>query len=162
MHDNHITYGANAWKMATQVEALAHKYKATSILDYGCGKATLKTELKRRGRVKEETIIHSYDPAIPSFEDGKTPSDLVVCLDVMEHIERGCLSDVVVDIKAMTKKALFVRIATRPSKKLLPDGRNPHLIVENGPWWFYVFDQWFDIIHYENHLEGQEVFMECV
>jgi S-adenosylmethionine:diacylglycerol 3-amino-3-carboxypropyl transferase len=63
------------------------------------------------------------------------PHDIVVCTDVLEHIEPDCLDDVLADIRRCTKKAALLVVATRPAMKTLSDGRNAHLIQEDFKWW---------------------------
>lgn len=101
--------------------------QTTDILDYGCGKRTL-----------EEALgfpIANYDPAIPGLDEAPQPADIVSCTDVLEHIEPDCLPAVLSDIRRVTKRAVFLTIATRPAKKFLADGRNAHLIQQPARWW---------------------------
>jgi hypothetical protein len=67
--------------------------------------------------------------ALPGF------ADLVVCTDVLEHVEPELLDTVLRHLRSLARKAVFVVIATRPSNKTLSDGRNAHLIVETAEWW---------------------------
>jgi hypothetical protein len=77
-----------------------------------------------------------YDPAIESFSQLPSPADLVICWDVLEHVEPNCLDSVLAHIKSLAIKSVYLVIATRAdSSKLLPDGRNPHLIVKPAQWW---------------------------
>jgi len=106
---------------------LVEATRSTDILDYGCGKRTL-----------EEALgfpIANYDPAIPGLDGTPEPHDLVVCTDVLEHIEPECLDDVLADIRRCTKLSAFVSICLAPSLKVLADGRNAHLILESKEWW---------------------------
>lgn len=160
LHHESEVFGNNAWKNAPMVEKLARKYGAKSILDYGCGKASLHKELSRRDRLNG-TQICDYDPALDAFSE-RNPADIVVCIDVLEHVELDCLHEVLADLRALTKKCLFLDIATRPSKKILPDGRNAHLNVADGPYWLKMLDVYFHIIHYENPVGNKEVYMECI
>lgn len=110
---------------------LARKVGAETILDYGCGPGSFAREMAKHGfRVAE------YDPGVGGKERLPKPADLVVCTDVLEHVEPEHLSFVLAHLNALTKKAALLYIATRPAEKLLPDGRNAHLIVESADWWF--------------------------
>jgi hypothetical protein len=60
---------------------------------------------------------------------------MVVCTDVLEHIEPEHLDAVLRHVCSLAKKAVFLQIATRPAKKCLPDGRNAHLTVQSAEWW---------------------------
>jgi hypothetical protein len=77
----------------------------------------------------------------PDFAREPEPHDLVVCSDVLEHIEPDCLGDVLRHLYDLTKKALFVDVACRPAKKVLADGRNAHLIQRDpSAWLLYLID----------------------
>lgn len=132
LHRQPKGYGGRGDKWTEVVRNLAKEYECKSILDYGCGQGTLGSAL----RIRMPTIdIREYDPAI-SGKDGKVaPADLVVCTDVLEHIEPDKLGVVIDHLFRLTNKVLFLVIATRPSKKFLADGRNSHLIIEPDSWW---------------------------
>lgn len=125
------SWGNSGKSWVDYVEKFAKEIHAESILDYGAGKGTLETVLRERGWVN----VQSYDPGVEKFSKAPSPADLVVCCDVLEHIEPECLSDVLTHISSLANKGVFFNIATSPSKKTLTDGRNAHLIVKNGSWW---------------------------
>lgn len=102
-------------------------FGSRDILDYGCGQRTLERDLG--------WAIRNYDPCIPGLDASPDPADVVVCTDVLEHIELECLDEVLDDLRRVTRKAGFFVIATRPAEKTLPDGRNAHLIQEPISWW---------------------------
>lgn len=79
--------------------------------------------------------ILSYDPCMAGCEE-KRPSDLVVCTDVLEHIEPELLDNVLEDIKAMMLRIGFLSVHSKAAMKHLPDGRNAHLIQKPYTWWF--------------------------
>ncbi len=106
------------------------KYQAKDVLDYGCGKGNLGEKLKKLG-----IEVMNYDPAIPEFSKDPTPADLVVCTDVMEHVEPEFVDEVLDHIKSLSRKAAYFVIAFTESKKFLPDGRNSHICIEPPEWW---------------------------
>ncbi|MHC4342509.1 MAG: class I SAM-dependent methyltransferase, partial [Planctomycetota bacterium] len=57
-----------------------------SVLDYGCGKGTLGNKL---GELMGDKLppLCEYDPCIPERAERPPACDLVVCTDVLEHIE---------------------------------------------------------------------------
>lgn len=126
---NNPAYGISGQKYVEEVQNLSEYVKADSILDYGCGKGTLKSNFLFPERIRE------YDPAIAGKDIPAEPADLVVCTDVLEHIEPECLDDVLADISRLTKKAAYLVVATFPAKKHLPDGRNAHLIQRGRDFW---------------------------
>lgn len=120
-------YGVSSGRHCDNIIGLAKALNTCDILDYGCGKAGLQKGIP--------WPIQNYDPCMSEYLRRPKPADLVVCTDVLEHIEPECLKDVMDDLKALTGKALFVNIACRPAKKFLQDGRNAHLIQESPNWW---------------------------
>lgn len=129
LHSRNVDFGSHGHEMAKTIEQAIHTLPAVrTILDYGAGKCTLAAALPHLG-------IRNYDPAIPGIDDAPEPADLVICSDVLEHIEPECLEDVLDDIKALALEAVFLVVATRPANKHLPDGRNVHLIQKRIAWW---------------------------
>lgn len=98
-----------------------------SVLNYGCGKSQLKAT--------HDVHVVNYDPAIPGLDAEPEPADIVICSEVLEHIEPECLDDVLDHLRALTKQYCFIVIPNGPAKKCLPDGRNAHLIQEDYKWW---------------------------
>jgi len=135
LHENHSDYGIMGQRYANLVSDVVRQYAATDILDYGCGKGTL-------GRAVSFPI-REYDPCIPGKDAPPEPAEIVVCTDVLEHIEPDCIDAVLDDIKRLAKRAAFLIIATVPAGRILPDGRNAHLIVEPASWWLpKLMDRW--------------------
>lgn len=126
-HQQRDEYGRSGHKWADHVRQFSDQLQSRDILDYGCGKETLQRALP--------FPIRMYDPAIPHLSATPEPTDFVICTDVLEHIEPECLDDVLDDLARLTKKLLFIEVATRPAAKFLPDGRNAHLIQEPMAWW---------------------------
>lgn len=126
-HVDRPDYGVSGAKFVDPVLDFAQKLNTRDILDYGCGKATLQKGIP--------FPIQNYDPCNPEYERRPSPAEIVICTDVLEHIEIGCLADVLNDLASLTKKMLLVNVACRPAKKFLPDGRNAHLIQETPNWW---------------------------
>lgn len=126
LHDEG-SYGRKGDKWAARVQQLIERFEPRDILDYGCGQGAL-------GRALDRTI-REYDPAIAGKDARPEPADLVVCTDVLEHVEPECLDGVLDELQRLTRVCLFAVVSTRPAKKFLADGRNAHLIIE--PWSFW-------------------------
>lgn len=127
LHSRNIGFGTSGQRYAEPVRQMMDRYQTMDVLDYGCGKRTLERELG--------IPIANYDPSIEGLDSPPEPHDIVVCTDVLEHIEPECLDAVLADLRRCTKKAAFLLVATRPAKKVLADGRNAHLIQESFDWW---------------------------
>jgi len=121
------SYGQSGDRWLNSVRFLIEKFQPTTVLDYGCGQGAL-------GRALGAPIAE-YDPAIEGKEELPKAADLVVCTDVIEHIEPELIDDVLDHLRSVTKRYLFAVISTRPARKILPDGRNAHLIIEPWEWW---------------------------
>lgn len=140
LHETNKHYGAGGHKWASQIQGLAKMVGTTDILDYGCGKSTLAQNLP--------FSIKQYDPCIPKYSNLPEPADMVVCTDVLEHIEPECIDDVLRHICQLTKSMAFLVIANRPAKKTLEDGRNAHLIQENEMWWLSKYLPLFHLLQF--------------
>lgn len=128
LHEQRDDYGRSGKMYAEMVDQIAASIGADRILDFGCGKCTLSNTLPHRK-------FTNYDPAIEGLDDYPEPHDFVTATDVLEHIEPELLDNVLDELQRLTKKVLFVTVATRPAAKTLPDGRNAHLIVQPAEWW---------------------------
>lgn len=145
LHDALPNYGIGGWKHAEMVLELRDDHECETVLDWGCGKGTLKNALGDPDWVRE------YDPAIPGKDSRPEVADLVVSSDVLEHIEPDLLDNVLTDLVRVTGKVAFLVIATRQSTKLLPDGSSPHKIVESAEWWRAKLAEKFFIIDFETN-----------
>lgn len=136
LHTNDA-YGSRGFNWGYTVAGIAAIEKCRSILDYGCGKGTLGRTLRKASTLRGAGIMDvvDYDPGVPDVARSPNPCDLVVCVDVMEHIEPDCLDDVLDHLCGLALRFIFVAIACRPAKRWLTDGRNAHLIVEDGSFW---------------------------
>lgn len=121
-------WGADGAKHAKIVSQLCEKIQPATILDYGCGEMKLAEALKPRR-------VSGYDPGIPARASMPKPCELVVCTDVLEHIEPTKLDAVMDHIYRLTGKCAYFVISTKLANAILPDGRNAHLIVEDASWW---------------------------
>lgn len=128
LHNENAEYGSySGRKYADFVLEAMRRTGSRTVLDYGCGKGTLKEVLG--------PIVSNYDPAIPEWSAEPEQADLVVCTDVLEHVEPEFLDSVIKHIRGLAKRAVFFVVSCRPAHKTLPDGRNAHLTVESADWW---------------------------
>lgn len=129
LHQTNEAYGTSSRRWVLMVQKIAAASQSASVLDYGAGKGLLGEALASSFDWRE------YDPAMEGKGAMPERADLVVCTDVLEHVEPDCLEAVLDDLKRLSGKMVFLTIATRPAGKTLPDGRNAHLIVEDHVWW---------------------------
>lgn len=105
-----------------------------SILDYGCAHGTLINKLKED--FPEILVVDGYDPGVKEYENFPNRKyEVLISNDVLEHVEPEFLDMTLKRIEKLFTKNARLIIACYPAKKILPDGRNAHLIVESTDWW---------------------------
>lgn len=129
MHES-SGFGIKGHASADRILGLCASLKTSDVLDYGCGKQTLKQAL-----IPHEINVRGYDPAIQNLSARPEPADIVACTDVLEHVEPEYLGDVLADLKRCIKIMGYFLIATGPAMKTMPDGSNPHRIQKRQDWW---------------------------
>lgn len=125
------------------IKNLIQKKDLASVLDYGCGKGHF---LKYARETFPDMRIEGFDVA--SDEYATLPEglfDLVLCLDVMEHVEFGALSNVLSEIRSRVGRIFVCSVANYPAGKKLPDGRNAHVTQLPFSNWFSVFSTYFRV-----------------
>jgi FkbM family methyltransferase len=137
LHEDRPDYGIGGGKYVDTILQMAAGIQTTSVLDYGCGKGHLAKGLP--------FPIWEYDPAIPGKDELPRPADLVVCTDVLEHIEPQNIKHVLDDLRRVTRKVGYYVIHTGPARKTLADGRNAHLIQQKRGWWEKTLSEFFDL-----------------
>jgi hypothetical protein len=140
-HKDRPEYGTHSKSYAKYVSHIIDQLEIENILDYGAGKCMLGRTIRPKKRVK----VWCYDPCIEELSEAPKPTEMVVCTDVLEHIEPICLDDVLDDLKRLTEKVIFMAIHTGPAMKVLPDGRNAHLIQQTYKWWLPKLWDRFDV-----------------
>jgi len=144
-------HGGDAAECAEIVRGLA----PSSVLDYGCGQGHL-------ARLLEGIEVEEYDPAIPGKQDEPGKADVVVCADVLEHIEPELLGNVLLHLYACTRRHIVLVIATGPSRKVMADGRTAHLIVRPADWWHSRLSGLFELDRFEDRsVAGRGVLAVC-
>lgn len=132
-------WGTTGWKYAgdLMVRSLTHRPYIKTVLDFGCGKGTMKPYIQES---LPTVSISEYDPGIPGKDTPPTgPYDAVISSDVMEHIEPHLLDDTILQIADLTATVMIHDIACTPTGKTFGEGpyigQDLHLIVEEPEWW---------------------------
>ena len=109
-----------------------------SILDYGCGKAKFHSVLfnnKKLTGSPMNVIITGYDPAVPKFSKKPTGTyDLVLCIDVMEHVQEDQVDEVLKDLFSYGNR-VFLTITCYEAMQILPNNKNAHYTIKEPNWW---------------------------
>ncbi len=143
LHHDCADYGGGGSRRIKQVCDVIDGFDLIRILDYGSGKGDL---TKKLCDIYPNKDIIEYDPCIK----GKTvipnnPFDLVICNDVMEHVEMECLWNVLSHLKELTDKVCFFCIGLKLANKTLPDGRNTHITILSKETWLNIIKGYFYI-----------------
>lgn len=128
LHQDMPHYGVSGGRYVDVVRPLA-EWGRLSICDFGCGKCMLSKALGPAYRVT------NYDPCIEGLDTPPDPHDVVVCTDVMEHVEPDCVDNVLAYIRRLALTKAFFVISVVPAQKVLADGRNAHISMRPFPWW---------------------------
>ncbi|MCA1909592.1 MAG: class I SAM-dependent methyltransferase [Magnetospirillum sp.] len=157
LHEN-PDYGVASVEYAPLLAEVMGKLQVYDVLDYGAGKGRLGQELRRLMPFPPD-VAH-YDPAVLQWSAEPQPRDLVTCIDVLEHIEPDLLDNVLDHLAVLVLRYGFFTIHCGPAKKVLPDGRNAHLIQEDERWWLPRLLQRFNLLTYNRNAAGFWVVVE--
>lgn len=101
-----------------------------------------------------------YGPAIEKYANLPIKkSDIVTCVDVLEHVEFDRIDNTLKEIKDLTKYFCFLLIDLQPAAKNLADGRNAHILLAPPDWWVAKISQHlscitsFPIKHEIGHIQ---------
>ncbi|MEM7505398.1 MAG: class I SAM-dependent methyltransferase [Pseudomonadota bacterium] len=135
------------WSLSKHASAIRDLIKATGatrLLDYGAGKGasyTLPDGTDPEGAMRAhsewpDVSIHCYDPGHPPFAElPEGPFDGVISTDVVEHLAPFDVAWTLDEIFARAERFVYVVAACYPAKKVLPNGRNAHSVIEPPYWW---------------------------
>lgn len=133
-HPEYFT-GYSLTTYVSEINALIQHSNIKTCLDYGCGKAHAWSYHNLSVLFGLDKVV-LYDPGVERYSMRPADScDLVLCIDVLEHVPEGCVDEVLLDICSLAKKAVFLNITTRPATKKLVDGTNAHATVKPKHWW---------------------------
>ena len=123
-----------------QIYGIIKNNNIKSILDYGCGKAKFHNILFNNKKTPGSPIgieITKYDPAVEEYSIKPLLSnkfELVLCIDVMEHVQEDRIEEVLQDIFNYGNQ-VFMTITCYPATQILPNGLNAHYTVKEPDWW---------------------------
>ena len=130
-HSKKKNWGASGGKWTNDIAGVVRKNSVQTILDYGSGKGALSEQLRNKG-----FQVTEYDPAVEEIDIKPiTKFDLILCVDVLEHIEPDYLDVVLQELHDYAPLGYFVICLGQARKHWLNDGRNAHLIVKSRNWW---------------------------
>ncbi len=124
------------------IKIIIEKNNCKTLLDYGSGKGDryFKESIfigKKYPPLKSFWNIQPtlFDPGVPHPKPINKKFDIVISIDVLEHIPIKDLDWVIKEIFNFSKKIVLFNIACYPSVAKLPDGNNAHVSVYPPLWW---------------------------
>ncbi len=126
------------------IAALVHRYKPTTLLDYGSGKGGLYQDSPKHApdsRYKmladwPGVTVTCYDPGYEPFSQPVAGHfDAVISTDMLEHVPEEDVPWVLDELFARARRFLYLVAACFPARKHLPDGQNAHCTVMPPAWW---------------------------
>jgi len=96
LHSQNPVFGSDGFRYVEIVKKLMGATNCKSVLDYGCGKGVLAAKL--------DFPIWEYDPAVKGKHITPKSADLVICTNVLEHVEEAYLGEVLGDLARCVKK----------------------------------------------------------
>lgn len=157
LHAARDDYGVASEKWAVAVSNIVNTFGIKSLIDYGCGKGRLLQAMKSIP-LHHTLEVQLYDPAISKWSNLPTPAELVVCIDVAEHVEPEFTESFLDELARLAQRMVFITVHCGPAVKVLDDGRNAHLVQEPPAWWLPLLMRRFDLIE-ARRTEGGFVFM---
>jgi len=144
------------------------------MLEIGCGNGNIlrylqnRTELQLTGcdlfmeglqfcRNQVDIPLYQIDATLLPFHNC---FDIIGIFDVLEHIEPALLDNVLDDLQRVTADVGVFTVHTGRAAKVLPDGRNAHLIQQPPAWWLPKFLERFELANFNRVVMGFMVVVE--
>lgn len=128
-------FGRSLLKHVDKIAWLIQMFESKSVLDYGCGKATVYLEYPMLEKWNIQNI-QFYDPGVFHYSSLPPGSyDGVICIDVLEHCPEEDLDWILEELFSKANHFVYASIACYPATKSLPNGENAHCTVESESWW---------------------------
>ena len=139
------TYNGRAtFFFADFIQTIINKNNCKNMLDYGSGKGDFYFEERKFNNkifppLKDFWNIQPtlYDPGISKLNKPINKKfDIVISIDVLEHIPLQDLNWVIGEIFSFSKNIVFINVACYPADVILEDGRNAHISLFPPMWWY--------------------------
>jgi hypothetical protein len=137
-------WGEMASRNQAPILDFLRSHNIVDVLDYGCGSGN-RVKLLLEKENPGEFNITEYDPGIPELASPPKPHHGVLCIDVLEHVEPALIDNVLDDLKRVTMGYGFIMIDLMPATRILKNGKNAHLILEDSIWWEQKLSERFSL-----------------
>ena len=146
IHEDCPVYGKASLLFAPMVSELINANEVTNLLDYGSGLG----EVPKNLQLNHKVDVQFYDPAIAEFSGPPNPSEMVICLDVLDVVEEASIDSVLDDLKRLTTKMAFFSINTRePGQE---EGKEEGRQFKSVEWWLPKIMERFEL-HYFSRID---------
>ena len=118
-----------------------------TLLDHGTGNGGLPKTINSIQTLGVNA--QGYDPAVEQYS--LIPShnfDIVTSIDVLEHISKGEITNILDEIHQLTGKFFFFCIDLIPALKYTDDNRNAHFLIAPSEWWIAQIKLKFNIVQF--------------
>lgn len=155
LHDSGTYGGMGESSYAGIVAEVINRLEIGHLLDYGCG-SRLSLAQGLKGKVGHKLKYQAYDPCVEKYSSPPVPAELVVCLDVLEHIEEDHIDEVLDHLEELTESIGFFSVDCGPALKNMSDGRNAHILQRPPEWWLPRIMARFDLETFQVTWRGEE------
>ena len=156
--------GKSTLIFAKLIKEIIKKNKIKTMLDYGCGKGFFYKNPSNQNGLQIKSLRNYWDIDIdlydPCFEENSNLNedknyDLLICVDVLEHIPKEDIYWILEKLMTKAKKYLFINVACYPAIALLPNGKNAHINIQPPKWWHEKF------LNFQDKLQDIKVICIC-
>lgn len=156
MHSSQPGYGAGL-RHYEYIALIIKSYCFKSALDYGCGKGRMADCLNTSGLV----VCSKYDPAIESIctkPEGRF--DFVINTDVLEHVPKDLLDEVIGDFKVYSDTAVVIPHLGKAAA-VLPNGENAHCTILTPDEWSDILKRHYKFVQLHQHDSPHHALFVC-
>ena len=105
LHEGGVYGGMGEPPYGRMIAEIVNKLDVRHLLDYGCGsRLSLLRQFGVKQLIKHPFKYQAYVPCVERYETAPVPAEMVVCLDVLEHIEEDCIDEVLDHMMRMDDK----------------------------------------------------------
>ena len=140
---NDIYNGKTTMVFAKIIKAIIEKNNIKNILDYGSGKGDRYFNNSEFGNETYPPLEKYwnikptlYDPGVPHPKPVGKKFDMVISIDVLEHIPLQDLGWVIEEIFDFSKEIIFINVACYAAQRTFSDGSNVHVSLFQPMWWY--------------------------
>tara|TARA_B100001175_G_C19435956_1_gene603576 strand:- start:266 stop:931 length:666 start_codon:yes stop_codon:yes gene_type:complete len=149
---------------AELIKKIIKKNQIKNMLDYGCGKGfyydnPFKSQVLNIKSLRDYwgVDIDLYDPCYDKYSslENNKKFDLIICIDVLEHVPSQDIDWVLKKIINKAKKYVFINVACYPAIALLPNKKNAHININEPIWWHNK------ILNFKKNLNEVKIICIC-